>query len=101
MLVAGVGRFAIALLGNPRFSEGLRPAFLHGETDVSPTPFLCNSGIYKTRNNKRASLYDALLLFLVAGTGIAPMARGYEPLEILLLHPAIISSEERNKNQKS
>ena len=28
----------------------------------------------------------------VAGTGIAPMARGYEPREILLLHPAVCAS---------
>lgn len=27
------------LLGNPRFSDGLRPAFLHGKTRVFPTPF--------------------------------------------------------------
>lgn len=25
-------------LGNPRFSDGLRPAFLHGEPAGSPTP---------------------------------------------------------------
>ncbi len=29
-----------------------------------------------------------ILFYLVAGAGIAPTARGYEPREILLLHPA-------------
>ncbi len=28
----------------------------------------------------------------VAGTGLAPMSSGYEPDEVLLLHPAISSS---------
>ena len=27
--------------------------------------------------------------FLVAGAGIAPASQGYEPREVLLLHPAI------------
>ena len=31
---------------------------------------------------------NALFFILVAGAGIAPTARGYEPREILLLHPA-------------
>ena len=26
------------ILGNPRFSDGLRPAFLHGETTMFPRP---------------------------------------------------------------
>ena len=43
--VAGGGRFAISLLGNPRFSQ----SFLHGETNVSPTPFLFDSNP-KTQN---------------------------------------------------
>jgi len=35
----GLGVLGRGELGNPRFSDGLRPAFLHGKTNVFPTPF--------------------------------------------------------------
>ena len=43
------------------------------------------------QTHKRKLLHtDAGVSFwLVAGAGIAPTARGYEPREILLLHPAV------------
>ena len=44
-------RCAILLLGKPWFSEGLRPAFLHGKTRVFPTPFLFDSAQYLSRQN--------------------------------------------------
>jgi hypothetical protein len=40
------------------------------------------------RNKKHARAPWGACVFLVAGTGIAPVPRGYEPLEVLLLHPA-------------
>lgn len=41
-----------------------------------------------TRSFNEKEALTALFFFLVAGAGIAPTARGYEPREILLLHPA-------------
>lgn len=39
-------RFAIELLGNSRFSDGLRPAFLHGRPDVLLIPIWFDSAHY-------------------------------------------------------
>ena len=44
--------------------------------------FSCNQ---KTKNTRTPGIF----CFLVAELGIAPKSRGYEPLEILLLYPAI------------
>ena len=52
-LVLPRGRFAISLLGNPRFSQ----SFLHGETCVSPTPFLFDS----TREHSKKAPFKAPL----------------------------------------
>lgn len=41
------------------------------------------------------------ILLLVAGAGIAPTSKGYEPFEILLLYPAMylaIITAEKNKS---
>ena len=44
----------------------------------------------RTIDNLRKSFRRILLyLIIVAGTGLAPMPSGYEPDEVLLLHPAI------------
>ena len=50
-------------------------------TQVMCLPFL--------QVNKRA-LIAALFCLLVAGTGIEPVSRGYEPRELPLLYPAIL-----------
>ena len=41
------------------------------------------------RKRKCTSGYSVHFLFLVAGTGIEPVSRGYEPRELPLLYPAI------------
>ena len=43
----------------------------------------------ETSKEKLATEYSASFSLLVAGTGIEPMSRGYEPRELPLLYPAI------------
>ena len=47
-------------------------------------------GPVKTKYRKmHCKAYSAFFLLLVAGTGIEPVSRGYEPRELPLLYPAI------------
>ena len=44
----------------------------------------------REKNTKRSTDCSAPFSILVAGTGIEPMSRGYEPRELPLLYPAIL-----------
>ena len=52
-----------SLFENPRFSTGLRPAFLHGKTIVFPTPFL-----FEPRHVKKLKRLTEMSLFNFCGS---------------------------------
>ena len=45
--------------------------------------------MFHLRQENKKALITVLFCFLVAGTGIEPVSRGYEPRELPLLYPAI------------
>ena len=72
---------------------GLASRFAKLETYVfsSKTAARGSIPVPTTIQEKRKEVldYSTSFLFLVAGTGIEPVSRGYEPRELPLLYPAI------------
>src|SRR3989344_7032008 len=76
------GRSAIGLFGNPRFSNGLRPAFLHGETTV-PIAYLAVTAISPSANRmkSKAVCFSFLLPLSLADSCIVASPNKSDPKE--------------------
>ena len=95
-LLRGQDVVAPLLLKNPRFST-LTPlaALLHGElpfSDPLPSP----APATRTFKRKNSPELEEFLLCELRGRDLHPRPQGYEPCELLLLHPAFDRVLQRN-----